>query len=686
MVRVLPLASNAAFQSSKCSVSGLMAAIRRLSIASSSDGSKLAAVNVDYNNGSYGGSIWTNASGTWAAVPCTSGHRWTSIISSSDGSKLAAVNMDHNNGSFTGSIWTNASGTWAAVPGSSGHQWSSITYSADGSNLAAVEAYGSIWTNASGTWASVPGTYSPNWTSIVYSADGSKLAAANSQYYGSDPKGSIWINAGGTINGDATFYDNSTNRGTINGTTIINEDVALSAVNQGGRINNVVFNGASYNDQEIPGNATFTTSAFDSYSGIPNADPTGISNGASISGTIEFTADSSVTFTLHDSDVWTADTSSWVFDTSGQSWTFNDSSSNAGTIAAAVFNGQSSNQFGTVTGDVTFNVSYNNVVDLSFVGAVGGALTVNGDFSFDGSNSWTGDDTGIAGTRNYIFHDSSSNYGIVTGTATFAGSAYTDLNIGSVGSVAFAQDVEFITDGSNSWNYDTSGWAFGGTPDWVFDGSSVNNSTISGNATFNDGSSNKGAISGNATFTASTFESDQVQNADPTGLSNLGSIGGTIEFTSSSPVTFSLLESAEWAADTSPWVFDVSGQSWTFNDSSSNAGTIAAATFNDQSINEGIVHGSILFNDSSTNIGTAVFTNSVCLDGLTLSSGEYYFASGAYASNAFTIAGATIAGQIRNSGSMTFNSGSIGDGRAHGSIHQRRGDWPGHQPFARRGC
>ena len=149
------------------------------SITSSADGSKLAAVD-------YGGSIWTNASGTWQAVSGTSGHYWYSITSSADGSKLAAVDN-------YGSIWTNSgtNGEWVAAPNTSRHYWRSITSSADGSKLAAVEEAGFIWTNSgtNGEWVahSIPTGYL---TSITSSADGSKLAAVG-------PGGSpIWTNSG----------------------------------------------------------------------------------------------------------------------------------------------------------------------------------------------------------------------------------------------------------------------------------------------------------------------------------------------------------------------------------------------------------------------------------------------------------------------------------------------------------
>jgi hypothetical protein len=91
------------------------------------------------------GVTWTNeTTGTSA-----SGLHWFSITSSSDGTKLAAV---ETNFSGIGGIWTSTDSgvTWTnetTGTSASGLQWQSITSSADGTKLAAVEqSNGDIWT------------------------------------------------------------------------------------------------------------------------------------------------------------------------------------------------------------------------------------------------------------------------------------------------------------------------------------------------------------------------------------------------------------------------------------------------------------------------------------------------------------------------------------------------------------
>jgi hypothetical protein len=138
-----------------------------LSIASSADGSKLAAVVS-------GGQIYTStdSGANWTARE--SSRNWLSIASSADGSKLAAV-------APVGQIYTstNSGANWTARD--SIRNWLSIASSADGSKLAAGTSDGRIYTSTdSGTnWTARDSIR--DWRSIASSADGSKLAAvANS--------------------------------------------------------------------------------------------------------------------------------------------------------------------------------------------------------------------------------------------------------------------------------------------------------------------------------------------------------------------------------------------------------------------------------------------------------------------------------------------------------------------------
>jgi len=141
------------------------------SVASSSDGSKLAA-------GSTAGNIFvsTNAGATWTATSSPSSG-WTTIASSSNGVNLIAAGYEEL---YTS---TNAGGSWISnnVPAAG---WASVASSADGTKLVAVgtlelSGAGVIYlsTNAGTTWTLSP---APNesWTAVASSADGTKIAAA----------------------------------------------------------------------------------------------------------------------------------------------------------------------------------------------------------------------------------------------------------------------------------------------------------------------------------------------------------------------------------------------------------------------------------------------------------------------------------------------------------------------------
>ena len=106
--------------------------------------------------------------------------KWSSVASSSDGKKLAAVAED-------GGIYiSNNSGvSWklSSAPSkfsSVFQHWVSITSSSDGTKLAAVVFYGGIYTSNDGglSWTLTGAKGYQNWISIASSSDGSMLAAA----------------------------------------------------------------------------------------------------------------------------------------------------------------------------------------------------------------------------------------------------------------------------------------------------------------------------------------------------------------------------------------------------------------------------------------------------------------------------------------------------------------------------
>ena len=144
------------------------------SIASSADGTKLAAVD-EY--ASYSDSyIYTSTDSgvTWTAQLNSGSRYWSSIASSADGTKLAAV--DSNNGYIYTS--TTSGATWSTNGNSSGqHNWTSITSSSDGTKLVAVVSGNYIYTStdSGATWFQRDS--SRYWKSVASSADGTKLIA-----------------------------------------------------------------------------------------------------------------------------------------------------------------------------------------------------------------------------------------------------------------------------------------------------------------------------------------------------------------------------------------------------------------------------------------------------------------------------------------------------------------------------
>jgi len=325
----------------------------------------------------------------------------------------------------------------------------------------------------------------------------------------------------GDITGNVSFNNSSVNTGTVSGLTTINENVALSVVNQGGTLNDVLFNGTSYNDQNISGNATFPNSSYDSNI-EPDADPTGVSTGHTIGGTVTFTSGTPVTFTLRGSDVWNARPSDWTFTTSGPRWVFNDGSSNSNsilTLGGATFNATSTNS-GTMCSSFTGASIFLTDNENRALSALNQG-TINCSIIFNGSSY---NDQTVS--KNATFNGTSYNAGIVSGTATFTASSFDSNNIPDAdptgisashtitGTKTFTSTstVTFTLRGSDIWNANPSTWVFTTAgPKWIFDDSSSNHTTIAnaGSLTFNDSSTNVGTSTGagSITFNASSTNS-----------------------------------------------------------------------------------------------------------------------------------------------------------------------------------
>ena len=155
------------------------------SVASSADGTKLAATASGICLSTNSGAEWTTSSAPVEA--------WSSIASSADGTRLIAAD---------GSVYlsTNSGATWASLttpPVGNPLPGNLVASSADGSKLMAAQATGyiSISTNSGETWF-IGTNLTRAWSDIACSADGSKMAAIvngdGSQVFVSTNCGLIW--------------------------------------------------------------------------------------------------------------------------------------------------------------------------------------------------------------------------------------------------------------------------------------------------------------------------------------------------------------------------------------------------------------------------------------------------------------------------------------------------------------
>jgi hypothetical protein len=174
-----------------------------LSIASSADGTKLIVMTRSSPSpGGFIGSIYssTNSGTTW-----NQNHSNTllNLVASSDGTK--AVMAIGFGGGIVGNgggmvVTTNSGATWLST-GAPGAAWSSIATSADGGRFVAViggqtwvpTITGSIYTSADSgaTWTIADAPTNNCWTSVASSADGCKLVAVSTYVLGSgtEPRG-----------------------------------------------------------------------------------------------------------------------------------------------------------------------------------------------------------------------------------------------------------------------------------------------------------------------------------------------------------------------------------------------------------------------------------------------------------------------------------------------------------------
>ena len=152
--------------------------LRWSSIASSADGTKLVAA-VEFLGGVVvqlpDGPVYTstNSGITWTISTAPS-NNWHSVASSADGTKLAAASVSGSSGIYTS---TNSGMTWAQTSAPHGN-WGSIVSSADGTRLIAVNGnYIYTSTNSGSTWTSNNAPIT-SWTSVASSVDGNEMIAS----------------------------------------------------------------------------------------------------------------------------------------------------------------------------------------------------------------------------------------------------------------------------------------------------------------------------------------------------------------------------------------------------------------------------------------------------------------------------------------------------------------------------
>jgi hypothetical protein len=156
------------------------------SVASSADGTKLVAVTdarYEGTNGLVMGGVYRSADSgaTWTRTSAP-GNEWVSVASSADGTKLAAMAdayYDGTNELTTGGIYISrdSGATWTQTSAPN-IPWFSVVCSADGTTLVAAAAgFSQIYVSKDGGEAWTTGSPAAAWTAVVSSADGYRVVA-----------------------------------------------------------------------------------------------------------------------------------------------------------------------------------------------------------------------------------------------------------------------------------------------------------------------------------------------------------------------------------------------------------------------------------------------------------------------------------------------------------------------------
>jgi hypothetical protein len=162
-----------------------------VALASSADGTKLVLAK-------NGGQIYTSTDFgvNWTLQANSVVGSWTSVASSADGTKLAAVGSNVYTSTDSGVTWTlrNLSNL-TLFP-------MKVASSADGTKLVFVQSGSQIYTSTDSGVTWTPREAVRNWTSVASSADGTRLAASvyGGQLYISTDSGMSWTPHASTAN------------------------------------------------------------------------------------------------------------------------------------------------------------------------------------------------------------------------------------------------------------------------------------------------------------------------------------------------------------------------------------------------------------------------------------------------------------------------------------------------------
>ena len=493
-----------------------------VSITSSADGTKLAAVN------NAAGYVYTStdSGNTWTARTGTGSLSWQSITSSADGTKLAAAVSN-------GYVYTSTDGgaTWATSTNAGLRFWYSIASSADGTKLAAVATNGYIYTstNSGATWATSTNAGSNFWYSIASSADGTKLVAApgatKGYIYISTDSGATW-----STSTNSELYNWNSIASSADGAklaaapgsgpiyTYVNQTPNISVSILLPQVSNVLSAWApivswstavscyySYNNFTSTSTANCGSLGSDIIPPPTAGTSTLYIKGVDVSNAVSI-ASTTFSYTPY---YWcgTAD-SNW---TNVSNWyTTNACSVNIGSIPGSA-NGA------VLLGSVSPVIATSSTVlplAIDSTGLTGGATATGVIFSGTVHNT-------ARVTGNATFNNSAYNAGTITGNVTFNNTAYNTGTI--IGNAVFstASSSRFNLSNNMIWGGTISGTIKGSDnsniTSFIFNNTSSNSTTITSTTTtiFNDGASNNGTINGDATF----------NNTSPF---NVGTVNGTV--------------------------------------------------------------------------------------------------------------------------------------------------------------